>query len=290
MKKRLSILFFLILAGAALKIYWPQVQKLVNKAPQLVQQIAQSPTISSIKQQVLNGGALRSTQDSKGAFLTREGTIKYTNLARQQNGNLPALAENSLLDEDASSKLADMFARQYFEHVSPDGKGPADQAKTVGYDYVVIGENLALGNFANDQALVNAWMNSPGHRANILNVKYQDIGVAVGRGIFEGKSVWLAVQEFGKPASSCPTIDPNLKNQISSLQSDISSITPQLQSLKSQIDNYPQPHNQQQVDAYNALVSQYNNLVKIYNNKVDQLKSVVLQYNVEVNAFNACAQ
>src|SRR6185369_15716694 len=117
---------------------------------------------------------------------------------------LPALKENALLDKAAKKKLDDMFAQQYFEHINPQGKGPSDLAKSVGYDYIAIGENLALGNFKNDAELVQAWMDSPGHRANILNKQYTEIGVAVGQGTYEGKKTWLAVQEFGRPTSSCP--------------------------------------------------------------------------------------
>ncbi len=282
-----TILAVVLVAGAV--NYWPKVESWLAKSPHLAELIKDNPTVAALKRQVINGGALRAPDNAPDAYLTREGTINFTNQARRQNGNLAPLQENFLLDKDAQAKLEDMFARQYFEHVSPDGKGPADQAKAVGYQYAVIGENLALGNFKNDQALVTAWMNSPGHRANILNTGYQEIGVAVGQGNFQGQKVWLAVQEFGKPLSSCPAVDSELKTQIGSLQSDIDAIQPQLQSLKVQIDNSPQPQNQAQLDAYNNLVSQYNALVKIYNNKVDQLKADTDQYNVQVQAFNACA-
>lgn len=288
MKKSFFTIVVIILAVGVL-IYRDQIKLWFAKGPQLAQLIQNNQTVQNIQQQVLNGGALRGTQDSPDAHLTMAGVINYTNLARQQNGGLPALIENSKLDLDAEHKLNDMFARQYFEHVSPDGKGPSDQAKAAGYQYVIIGENLALGNFKDDNALVEAWMNSPGHRANILNVKFQEIGVAVGQGEFEGRKVWLAVQEFGKPLSSCPGVDSVLKSQIDSLKSDVDSITPQLQSLKSQIDQSPPPQNQAQADAYNNLVSQYNALVNIYNNKVDALKQDTNQYNAEVQAFNVCA-
>lgn len=289
MKKVFFIIAIIILAAAAGFIFWPKIKPWFAEGPQLAQLVQNNQTVQELNQQVLNGGALRGTEDSPDAYLTVAGVIKYTNQARQQNGNLPPLIENSILDSDADHKLNDMFARQYFEHVSPDGKGPADQAKAVGYQYVIIGENLALGNFKDDSALVTAWMNSPGHRANILNVKYQDIGVAVGQGQFEGRKVWLAVQEFGKPLSSCPAIDAVLKSQIDSLNGDVDSITPQLQALKAQIDQSPQPQTQTQTNAYNNLVSRYNALVDIYNNKVDSLKQDTGEYNAEVQVFNACA-
>ena len=61
---------------------------------------------------------------------------------------------------------------------------------------------------------MTAWMNSPGHRANILNPHFQEIGVAVGKGMYEGHETWIAVQSFGMPLSACPASDANLKIKI----------------------------------------------------------------------------
>src|SRR5207237_597403 len=141
--------------------------------------------------------------------------------------------------------------------------------------------------FKDDAALVEAWMNSPGHRANILNTKYQEIGVAVGSGMFEGHKTWLAVQEFGKPKSSCPSVDSNLKLQINSQQNEINQMQSNLAELKNQLDS-SQPKTQSEYDSYNQLVAEYNNMIKIYNNKVDTLKLISDQYNIEVRAYNSC--
>jgi hypothetical protein len=288
MKKLFAIIILAIVFISSI-FYWPKLKSFIARQPQLAKLVVNNPAVENLKQQVLNGGALRGSEDSPEAYLTRVGTIKFTNQARQDNGSLPALTENKQLDLDAQNKLRDMFARQYFEHVAPDGKGPADQAKAAGYEYVLIGENLALGNFKNDQTLVDAWMHSPGHRANILNAKYQEIGVAVGQGIFEGRKVWLAVQEFGKPLSACPAVDASLKGRLDSLNQDVDVLLPQLKNLKQEIENSPEPKNQEQLAAYNNLVAQYNTLVNLYNNKVDQLKATTSQYNNQVQLFNECA-
>jgi hypothetical protein len=180
-----------------------------------------------------------------------------------------------------------MFKQQYFEHINPQGIGPGDLARQVDYIFISEGENLALGNFSDDQDLLTAWMDSPGHRANILNTKFEEIGVAVGQGMYEGRQTWLAVQEFGKPASSCPGVDANLKAGIDSLNAEINQLGPPLQQVKSQIDS-ANPKTQSDYDAYNSLVAQYNSAVKIYNNKVDTLKLLTGQYNAEVKDFNVC--
>jgi uncharacterized protein YkwD len=282
MKKFFTIAIILICAAFAWN-YRFNAEKFFQKLPEM----AKAPAVSNVINEISAPPPLVGQQNNPNSSLTREGVISWTNINRKQNGDLPPLTENSQLDKAAELKLADMFKQQYFEHINPQGLGPGDLAKEAGYNFIAEGENLALGNFADDEDLLTAWMNSPGHRANILNVKYQDIGVAVGQGMYQGHSTWLAVQEFGKPASSCPVVDTNLKAQIDSLQADVSQLQPQLTDLKSQIDS-ANPQTQNQYNSYNQLVAQYNSAVDIYNNKVDMLKLVTNQYNAEVSAYNAC--
>ena len=224
------------------------------------------------------GSVVPSTQP-----LTKEGVLSYTNSARAQNGGLPALLYNTTLEQSAQMKLDDMFAKQYFEHVSPTGVGPSDLAKTAGYAYVVVGENLALGNFENNAKLVDAWMASPGHRANILNVHYQEIGIAVGKGMYEGRETWLAVQSFGKPLSSCPTITVAKKTTIESNNNQIALLKVELDAKKALLESTP-PHH----PSYNVVVGEYNALVPVYNALVEATRILIAEYNAEVQAFNAC--
>lgn len=228
---------------------------------------------------------LKLTGQAPNSFLTQKGTITETNKQRTEN-NLPALKENAKLDEAAKSKAQDMFARQYFEHVSPAGIGPADLAKSAGYDYIIIGENLALGNFENDKKLVEAWMASPGHRANILNNKYTEIGVAVEKGTYEGKTVWMAVQEFGRPASACPKVDPALKTKIDDYNAQIDEMGKTIELKKAELENMKVTS--KNVSDYNAKVNEYNNLIQQYNSLVTSAKAAVAAYNSQVRAYNEC--
>ena len=116
---------------------------------------------------------------SPSTALSKLGVLVWTNVQRDLNGKMPSLTSNSILDQIANLRLQDMFSRQYFEHISPIGEGASDLARTNGYEFIVIGENIALGNFESDQKLVAAWMASPGHRANILNARFVDIGTFV---------------------------------------------------------------------------------------------------------------
>jgi hypothetical protein len=132
--------------------------------------------------------------------------IVETNAARNAN-NLPPLKSNYELDLAAQEKLDDMIKNGYFAHTSPSGVTPWYWFKDVGYSYTTAGENLALG-YSTAQATVQAWMNSPSHRANLLNTKYEEIGVAVGKASLNGIDGVLVVQTFGKPYPTLAVVDP----------------------------------------------------------------------------------
>ncbi len=210
--------------------------------------------------------------------------IEVTNQSRSLNGKLPPLKENSKLNSSAQKKLDDMLNLQYFEHVSPSGVSVSDLAKGSSYEYIIIGENLALGNFKDNKALVDAWMASPGHRANILSNKYTEIGVAVGHGMYQGRDTWLAVQHFGTPRSSCPTIDEVIRGSIKILENNIKSMDGDLAGRKQRIDSGVVYEGK----TPNEQISEYNNLVAIYNDSIKQLKGKIDSYNASVKAFNSC--
>ena len=245
-------------------------------------------SIDSTKTAVVPGALVVSdnylTSNIKNIKLTKEKVIEITNKERSLNGNLPPLKENSKLDFSAEKKLQDMFVKGYFEHISPDGVGVADLGTQVGYEYIIIGENLALGNFKDDQSLVDAWMASPGHRANILNNKYSDIGVSVGKGTYKGNSVWMAVQHFALPKSACPTIDGVLRGVIDLEQNNIKQMEAGLASKKAIIDSGAISEGTTtmgQINNYNSLVSDYNKLILDIKNKTNT-------YNSQVRDFNNC--
>lgn len=133
-----------------------------------------------------------------------ETVIKLTNLKRQENGLLP-LQTNSELSAAAAQKAADMFARNYWAHVSPIGTQPWYFITQAGYTYRYAGENLAR-DFSEAQAIVDAWMASPSHRDNLLNSHYQDIGIAVVDGTFDGRDTTLVVQMLGTKLSAVPSL------------------------------------------------------------------------------------
>lgn len=100
-----------------------------------------------------------------------------TNGQRNANG-LSSLRLNNLLDQAAQNKANDMAARNYWSHNTPDGQTPWTFITAVGYNYQKAGENLAYG-FATAGDTITGWMNSPEHRANLLNVSYQEVGFGI---------------------------------------------------------------------------------------------------------------
>ncbi|MEK7139964.1 MAG: CAP domain-containing protein [Patescibacteria group bacterium] len=114
------------------------------------------------------------------------------------------LATNQTLALAAQMKANDMAAKGYFAHTSPDGKSPWYWFKQAGYTFSYAGENLAV-NFSDSIDVERAWMNSPGHRANIVNGKYTEIGIATAEGFYNGRSTIFVVQFFGRPAEATTT-------------------------------------------------------------------------------------
>ena len=101
--------------------------------------------------------------------------IRLVNAARRENG-LSALTHNWELSRVARYKSQDMADNRYFSHTSPTYGSPFQMIKNFGISYRTAGENIAAGQ-RTPKAVVDAWMNSSGHRANILNASYTQIGV-----------------------------------------------------------------------------------------------------------------
>ena len=101
--------------------------------------------------------------------------LDATNAERAANG-CPPLRLDPLLNQAADGHSEDMAARGYFSHSDPEGRGPGDRINAIGYPHRSWGENIAAG-YGSAQAAVNGWMNSSGHRANILNCAFDEIGI-----------------------------------------------------------------------------------------------------------------
>ncbi len=123
--------------------------------------------------------------------------IELTNKERESH-NLQKLKQSSLLNLAAYLKAEDMKTKNYFDHYSSEGTSPWYWFDIVDYDYLYAGENLAI--YFNDSGkVINAWMESPTHRDNILKKEYTEIGVATINGTYKGYDTIFIVQLFGTP-------------------------------------------------------------------------------------------
>ncbi|QQR82536.1 CAP domain-containing protein [Candidatus Campbellbacteria bacterium] len=124
--------------------------------------------------------------------------VDLANKDREGDG-LSDLTVSPILEEAARMKAEHMAANEYFAHTSPDGLNPWYWFYRAGYNFVNAGENLAV-NFVDSGDVEKAWMNSPGHRANIMNGLFTEIGIAAVPGHYKGKKTIFVVQLFGTPA------------------------------------------------------------------------------------------
>ena len=128
-----------------------------------------------------------------------------TNAMRTEQ-HLPALQQSSMLIRSADFRAEDMNQKQYFSHVSPEGHHLEYFLKEAGYPYAEAGENLAMG-FSDPESVMTAWMKSPEHYANLAGKDYQDVGIALVGGVYQGKPTVFVAQHFGLEYHDLPAVE-----------------------------------------------------------------------------------
>ncbi len=128
--------------------------------------------------------------------ISNQELLLLVNEQRLEN-NLPPLKLNEKLSSAASAKANHMFANNYWAHFAPDGTSPWKFITDNGYDYIYAGENLAKG-FVTAEDAVDAWMESPSHRDNILSAQYKEVGFSIVEGSLQGEDTVLIVEMFGQ--------------------------------------------------------------------------------------------
>ncbi|NIK62337.1 CAP domain-containing protein [Kribbella shirazensis] len=122
--------------------------------------------------------------------------LTLTNQERAKAGCGPLRTNNALTDA-AQAHASDMVDQHYFAHDSLDGRSPFDRMRDAGFTGGAMAENIAAG-YSTAAAVVEGWMNSEGHRRNMLNCKYTMIGIGYDSGVIKpewGNGSW--VQNFG---------------------------------------------------------------------------------------------
>lgn len=150
------------------------------------QLVSLNPSVDPMNMHVGEVIRLKSTATSPSTF--EDQVVRLVNSERAKNGLRP-LTHRADLKNVAEKKAQDMINSNYFSHTSPNYGSPFDMMKTFGISYTSAGENIAKGQ-TTPQQVMNSWMNSSGHRANILNRNYNAIGV----GFYHGAWVQMFIQ------------------------------------------------------------------------------------------------
>jgi hypothetical protein len=156
--------------------------------------------------------------------ITVEKLFEDTNIQRQKNG-LEPLTYNKQLSDAAYAKAQDMFRKDYWAHYSPDGKTPWDFILATKYQYQYAGENLAK-NFLFSQNVVDAWMQSPTHRENLLRKEFTEVGYAIVNGTLQGEPTTLVVQMFATPLIPDSIAKPQQFTSLPSVQASDADTAP----------------------------------------------------------------
>lgn len=131
-------------------------------------------------------------EQTKDASQFEQKVVDLVNQEREKQG-LKSLTLNKKLSDVARTKSKDMMDKGYFDHNSPTYGSPFDMMKQFGIEYTTAGENIAKGQ-QSPEDVMNAWMNSDGHRKNILNPDFTEIGV----GYVKGDTTYWTQQFIGK--------------------------------------------------------------------------------------------
>jgi uncharacterized protein YkwD len=160
-------------------------------------------------------GPVKQAPAAIGVQAAGQATLCLVNRERTQRG-LPALRENALLTQASVEHSQDMVGRRYFEHTTIDGRTVGDRLRAIGYSRgfsASAGENIAygVGKLGTPDAIVKAWMHSPGHRADILRPAFTEIGIGIAFGAPEISASRQSVSvtyttDFGG------VVDPSLQN------------------------------------------------------------------------------
>ncbi|WP_461084247.1 CAP domain-containing protein [Spirosoma flavus] len=155
-----------------------------------------TPVMSSIYKEGGSEQLGATTPETSGAreadatFAVQQEVLQYVNETRAQGCTCgtqyyppaPPLSLNSRLNNAANKHAVDMADYNYFSHTGLDGSQPWDRMTREGYQWSMSGENIAAG-FTTPRSVVNAWISSPGHCANIMNAGFQNLGVGYGYNI-----------------------------------------------------------------------------------------------------------
>ena len=187
--KRYNVLFHEVL----------ELNKHIHKNPHLIHpkdevELPDGSTGTSTNESGTGDSDPEQTEEATAEMTQAEAVLKLVNAERKKAGLQP-LTLSEKLTNIAYTKAKDMAEKNYFSHQSPTYGSPFEMLKQFGVSFSAAGENIAAGQKSAEEVM-NSWMNSSGHKANILNKNYTQLGVGFYRGGSYGTE-W--VQLFIKP-------------------------------------------------------------------------------------------
>jgi hypothetical protein len=227
--------------------------------------------------------------------------IKLTNEYRASLGLTP-LRENFQLTHAAEYRANDMISNRYYAHVNPiTGEGPGEAIKDANYQYRTYAENIAMGNWQSNRHIVDGWINSPGHRANIVNPNIREIGVAIIKDTttpLGRPSAYYGVQLFASPMPDCTRPSEVDKALLQEMQRKNDDIWRRVNIQKSEIERlqariHRENNNttkKRMINDFNRQINAYNSLVAEAKGMQDSLQLVIQSYNSRIHEYNACMQ
>ncbi|MGD0232289.1 MAG: CAP domain-containing protein [Syntrophorhabdales bacterium] len=240
--------------------------------------------------------------------LSRDAIIRLTNDVRAGAG-LAVLGENGLLDAIADERATDMLEKQYFAHISPSGEQASDIAQRIGYRYRTIAENIASGMFLTNRKIIDGWMQSPGHRKNILLPEVREMGASVIKGMMQGQETWVSVQIFGlqslpETERPCPSPSRSLTDGIDAGKAELGGLAERLSSLRRELDAEKDSIELDRINAegdggamrdlaskiraYNAKAAGYNQSLTEMKAKEKAVGALIEEYNKAVREYKDC--
>ena len=190
------------------------------------------------------------------------------------------------LERSARQKTEDMITHTYFSH-ERDGRVFENFIEDEHYEYIVIGENLARGEFKSVPKLVRAWLSSPAHKKNIVDPRFQETGIALIPGTYNGTTVLYVTQHFGTQKSVCLNISSKHSSELSILQQTLKERGDEVISIKQTLSDIGEAGTERTklLNLYQKKVSDLNAIQKTLFQKIEGEDTLIQAYNECIHSY-----
>ena len=166
------------------------------------------------------------------------------------------------------------------------GKEAGDLIQEAGYQFLAIGENLALGTYNSEQSIVDSWIDSPPHHQVLISPYFEEIAVGLKQGVFDGQKVWVVVQHFGRSGEVCNAVAPeqSVKQRINTQSAQLRAWEQEIQEKQAVLRKYAPSYGVE----YNQVARENDALVQQYNALLQETQQEIETYTRQIKAYNDC--